>query len=182
VRDRQPATPRPLTPTMTTNPLATISNVEDQLPQLRAWTEAEAEQGRAMSDVAAELSARWGVSPIPLRKLIMEAFSVGLRTANAACGHTGSGPEAHPQSALANAQLNESWMRDMAVSGTQVVLDFHDVRGCNLSMTQGTRTWSHLRPFSARQGRHPTRPTRICRAFGPKAPLFGHRRRRTADV
>jgi hypothetical protein len=112
----------------------------DRLPQLRAWTKTEAERGREMNDVAFELSVRWGVSAIPLRKLLREAFNVDLGTANEACRSIGSARVRHPLSALANAQLNESWMRDMAAPGTPVVLDFHDVHGWSLSMTRGSQT------------------------------------------
>jgi hypothetical protein len=104
---------------MAINHEATTDSAADQLPQLRAWAKVEAERGRAMSDVAAELSVRWGVGPIPVRKLLMEAFTVGLATANEVCGSIGSAPDGHPWSARANAQLSESWMRDMVFGHRQ---------------------------------------------------------------
>ena len=59
-----------------------------------------------MSDTASGLSVQWGVGPIALRKLVREAFKVGLGEANDACGSI-LPSYGHPLSDLSHAQLTE---------------------------------------------------------------------------
>jgi hypothetical protein len=112
----------------------------NELPDLRAWARDQATNGRPPAEVAESLSTHWGVGPIPLRKLLMEAFQVGLGEANEVCGSIHRYDSDHPLAQAANLQLQRGWLRDITTPGTQVKITLEQHGGWVLSMTRRGQT------------------------------------------
>ena len=112
----------------------------NELPDLRAWARQHAMTSQSPTEVAEALSTQWGIGPIPLRKLLMETFQIGLGDANEICGSIQRHDQDHPHAQAANLQLQTGWLRDITKPGTQIKLSYQPQRGWFLSMARHSRT------------------------------------------